>query len=669
MSEASRDSAADGCCIAALRVLAIDAIEQAKSGHPGLPLGAAPMAYVLWRYQLRQLGSAPNWPDRDRFVLSAGHGSMLLYGLLHLSGYDLSCASLARFRQLGSPTPGHPERGQTAGVDVTTGPLGQGAANSVGLAIAERAQAHRFNRPGLQLIDHYTYALLSDGDVMEGISAESASLAGHLGLGRLIWLYDANQVSLDGPTELSFGEDVAARFFAYGWHVQQVADGDTDVAALRTALAAARAEGARPSLIVVHTTIGYGAPNKQGSSAAHGSPLGAEEAQRARAQLGAADWPPFDVPKAAYAHMQAGTDANRVAYAAWQERFVAYRAAHPTAAQAFLAATAGQLAAELPGALQLPAQAAPMATREASARVLQAVAQCVPELIAADADLSVSTLAHIAGGGDFDGRTGAGRNLRCGVREHAMGGIANGLLAHGGVRALTSTFFAFSDYMRPAVRLAALSGLPVLYIWTHDSIGLGEDGPTHQPIEQLMSLRAMPNLWLLRPADQAETVAAWQSALERADGPTALVLTRQKLPALPVPYFGTPAAGGYVVANGAAKVPDAVLLATGSEVHLALAAQKQAAAQGRSLRVVSLPCWEAFSAQSAAYRAQVLPPGPPRLSLEAGVTLGWCRWVGDRGDSLGLDSFGASAPAAALAQHFGFTPKHVLSRIEALLKA
>ena len=660
----------DRLSIDTLRCLAIDAVQQAQSGHPGLPLGAAPMAHVLWRHHLRHCGQAPRWPNRDRFVLSAGHGSALLYSLLHLADYDLSLADLRAFRQLGSRTPGHPEVRLTPGVEATTGPLGQGAANAVGMAMAERALAHRFNRPGFPLVDHATYALLSDGDIMEGICAEAASLAGHLRLGKLIFLYDANQVSLNGPLPLSCSEDVGARFVAYGWQVLEVADGDRDLEALDIALRTARQELGRPSLIVVHTTIGFGSPNKAGTAACHGSPLGVQEVEATKAALGWTQPGTFAVPAAVYDDMAASQAVQQARVAAWEELLAAYAQAHPPLAKAWQTAQAGSLATDWAAELPRTASAA-MATREASSQVLQAVARAVPTLLAADADLSVSTLAHLQGAGSFDGASGAGRNIRCGVREHAMAAAANGIAYHGGLRAVCSTFFIFSDYLRPAVRLAALARLPVIYVWTHDSFALGEDGPTHQPIEQLMAWRAMPHLWVLRPADLAETSAAWRLAIERQDGPVALVLSRQKLPQLPPRADGQPPPvhrGAYLLEDAADQPPRGLLLASGSEVHLARAAQALLATRGVAVRVVSIPSWELFAAQPAAYRDAVLPPTlPARLAIEAGSPLGWERWVGAHGDIVGMTDFGASAPAAQLARQFGFTPEAVAERFMRLL--
>ncbi len=639
-----------------IRTLSIDAVQKANSGHPGLPLGAAPMAYVLWQHHLKHDPRQPHWPDRDRFVLSAGHGSMLLYSLLHLAGYAVSLDDLRAFRQWGSNTPGHPEWHVTPGVEATTGPLGQGTANAVGMAIAERYLATLFNRPGHTIVDHYTYALVSDGDVMEGIAAEAASLAGHLGLGKLIYLYDANDITLDGPLSLAFSEDVAARYAACGWQVLHVADGDRDYAALDRAIAEAKADPARPSMIIVRTTIGFGSPKKQGTAAAHGSPLGPDEVKATKVALG---WDPeaqFHVPDAVRAYMGAAVTRGEAAHAAWRERFAAWRAAHPELATLWDRAWAGELPDGWDAALPAWKAGESVATRVASGKIMAALAKAVPWLLGGDADLGGSTKTLVPGG-DYD-RTGAGRNLRFGVREHAMGSICNGMAYHGAIKPFASTFFVFSDYMRPAVRIAALNGQGVVYVWTHDSIGLGEDGPTHQPVEHLASLRAMPNLAVFRPADANETVVAWKVALTRK-GPTALVLSRQDLPV--VAAAGAPGAerGGYVVADSAgAKV---VLIGTGSEVSLALEARAQLEAAGVPARVVSLPCWELFAEQDAAWRASVLPPGVPRVAVEAGATFGWERWTGDTGAVVGLDRFGASAPGEVLLDKLGVSVAAVVA--------
>ncbi|MEZ4359162.1 MAG: transketolase [Kofleriaceae bacterium] len=639
-----------------IRTLSIDAIQKAASGHPGLPMGCAPMAYALWHGHLRHDPAHPTWPDRDRFVLSAGHGSMLLYSLLHLTGYDLPLDELKAFRQWGSKTPGHPEWHLTPGVEATTGPLGQGAANAVGMAMAEKYLATQFNRPGHAIIDHFTYALVSDGDVMEGVAAEAASLAGHLGLGKLIYLYDANDITLDGPLSLIMSEDVGARYAAYGWHVQHVADGDRDLAGLDRALTAAREETSRPSIIIVRTTIGFGSPKKAGTSAAHGSPLGEAEVAATKAALG---WDPaaqFLVPAEVAAHLDA-RERGGAQRAAWLRKLEAWRAAHPELA----AELERGLAGELPDGWEqkLPSWApgsAPQATRASSGKVMNALAAAVPSFWGGDADLGGSTKTIVAGG-DYR-RDGQGRNVRFGIREHAMAAIANGVLYHGGLRPYVSTFLVFSDYMRPSIRIAALNGQPVIYVLTHDSVGLGEDGPTHQPIEQLAALRAVPNLAVVRPADANETAAAWRCALLRREGPTILVLSRQDLPVIAAPGAPGVERGAYVLAPG----DDAALLATGSEVAVALAARDELAKRGVSARVVSMPSWELFRAQDAAYREQVLPAAlTTRVSVEAGVTFGWREWLGSSGVAVGIDRFGVSAPGELALSGLGLTVEAVVA--------
>jgi transketolase len=650
-----------------LRTLSIDAVQKANSGHPGLPMGAAPMAYVLWQRHLRFDPKAPLWPDRDRFVLSAGHGSMLLYALLHLAGYDLPMAELERFRQWGSKTPGHPEWHLTPGVEATTGPLGQGAANAVGMAIAERSLAARFNKPGHALFDHHTFALVSDGDVMEGVACEAASLAGHLGLGKLVYLYDANDVTLDGPAGLSFSEDVAARYRACGWHTIEVTGGDRDLEAIDRAIAAAKAETARPSLITIKTTIGFGSPKKAGLADAHGSPLGPDEVAATKRAYGWDAGQHLHVPPAAKAHLGEAAARGAAAHAAWARLRESYRTAHPELSVELDRVLAGRLPDGWDADLPSFKVGDKIATRVAAGKVQNALAKRLPELIGGDADLGGSTKSTIDGGGSFDGKTGAGKNLHFGVREHAMGSICNGMHYHGGVRPFCATFFTFSDYMRPAVRLAALNKQPVVYVWTHDSIGLGEDGPTHQPVEHLAALRAMPNLHMVRPADANEAAAAWCYAIARTDGPTGLVLSRQNLPVLE----GTAgkaadlARGGYVVAEADGETPDVILIGTGSELSIALEARAALLKTGVRARVVSLPCWEAFAAQDASYRARILPPAVrARVAIEAGVSFGWREWVGDLGEIVAVDSFGASAPAETLYEKYGLTAAKVVEAVQ-----
>lgn len=661
-------------CINTIRTLAIDAVQKANSGHPGMPLGAAPMTYVLWQHHLRHNPRNPLWPDRDRFVLSAGHGSMLLYALLFLTGYDVTLEDLQSFRQWGSITPGHPEAHLTPGVEATTGPLGQGAANAVGMAIAERVLAHRFNRPGHTIVDHRTYALLSDGDMMEGVCAEAASLAGHLRLGKLIFLYDSNGVSLDGPTSLTFSrEDVAARFRAYGWRVFEVGDGNHDTAAIDAALTEAESDTSSPALIIVHTTLGYGSPHKAGTHEAHGSPLGEEEVRLTKQALG---WDPdktFFVPDAALAHFRTAVERGARAQREWDERFTAYAHAFPELAEEWHRTLRGELPIEWDKDIPFFPPGEALATRVAGGKVLNAIARRVPFLLGGDGDLSVSTNTALKGEGSFDGQTGAGRNLHFGVREHAMGAIANGLCYHGGVRPFVATFLVFSDYMRPPVRLAAMSHLPVIYIWTHDSVAVGEDGPTHQPVEHLAALRAIPNLVVIRPCDANETAEAWRWVMRYRRGPCALILSRQKLPTLDRRALA-PASelhrGAYVLSDPSAGKPQAILIASGSEVHAALAAQQILTAQGLPVRVVSMPSWEIFQKQETEYRNHVLPRDiSARVAVEAAVPLGWERWVGERGRVIGMDRFGASAPGEVNIQKFGFTGEHIAEVVREVLQS
>jgi transketolase len=651
-----------------IRGLAIDGVERAKSGHPGLPLGAAPMAYVLWARHLVHDPSSPRWPDRDRFVLSAGHGSMLLYSLLHLSGYELSLDDLEHFRQWGSRTPGHPEYGLTPGVETTTGPLGQGVGNAVGMALAERWLAATFNRPGHEIVDHRTWAIAGDGDLMEGVSSEAASLAGHLGLGRLTVLYDSNRISIDGSTDLAFTEDVALRFQAYGWHVGH-ADGN-DLESVDDAIRTANAESQRPSLIVVRTNIGFGSPHKQDTAAAHGAPLGPEETALTKERLGLPPDRAFDVPADVRAHMEETTTRGRDAHAAWHERLARYAEAYPDLAAIFERAQHGELPDGWTEALPTFESGKKYATRAASGMTLNALAPAIPNLIGGSADLMESNNADIKGSGSVQHGAWAERVLHFGVREHGMGATLNGLSLHGGIRPFGGTFLIFSDYMRPAIRLASLMEQPVIYLFTHDSVGLGEDGPTHQPVEQTMSLRLIPGLEVIRPADAPETAMAWRLALERGNGPTALVLTRQKLPVLDRAPTGPLAnadgllKGGYILAeaerSGLATPPDVVLVGTGSEVHLCLAARELLAAEGIAARVVSMPSPGLFGTQPANYREAVLPAAVrARVVVEAGATRGWEGVAGPCGRVLGIDHFGASAPGGEVMRQFGFTPENV----------
>jgi len=697
-------------CINTIRFLAADAIEKAKSGHPGMPMGAAAAAFTLWTRRLKHNPADPLWPDRDRFVLSAGHASMLLYALLYLSGYDLSLDDLKAFRQWGSKTPGHPERRHPAGTEMTTGPLGQGLGAAVGMAIAEAHLAARFNRPGHTVVDHRTYVFVSDGDLMEGLSAEACALAGHLGLGKLTVLYDDNRVSLSGTTLLCFTEDIDKRFAASGWQVIAVEDGN-DTAAVDRAPVAAEAETMRPSLIRLHTTIGFGAPKKQNTSAAHGSPLGAEELKAAKENLGWPVDPPFFVPEEALCFFREAAAESAKKQEVWKEAFRRYEAACPDAAAAFKRVMSGEPPAGWEAALPVHGPGTKeAATRKTSESVLQALGTALPELMGGAADLNPSTFSWLKGMGDFqkpgeppacrEGAVGGewgygGRNIHFGVREHAMAAIAGGMALHGGIIPFTGTFFTFADYMRPSIRLAALMGLHVIYIFSHDSIGVGEDGPTHQPVEQLMSLRAIPNLVVIRPADANETVEAWRMAVENGEGPTALIFTRQNLPVADRSTFG-PAdglrKGGYLfwesaagrqegergdgeprppqeaVATPEAGLPEAILIGTGSELQLALAAAKTLAAEGIRVRVVSLPSWELFDRQPQAYRDRILPPGVrARVAVEAGIRLGWEHYVGLTGAVVGIDHFGASAPYQILYEKFGITAEAVATAARRLL--
>jgi transketolase len=662
----------DRLCVNAIRALSIDQPQAANSGHPGLPLDAAPMAYVVWQRDLKHDPRDPKWPDRDRFVLSGGHGSALLYSLLNLTGYDLPMSELQSFRQWDSKTPGHPESTVTPGVEATTGPLGQGISNAAGMAIAERWLANRYNRPGHRIVDHWTYVIASDGDLMEGVAQEASAIAGFLRLGRLIVLYDANRVTLDGPLAQSTNEDTAGRYEAYGWQVLRVEDGNTDLQAIDDAVAAARADTARPSLIIVNTTIGYGSPNKANSSKAHGSPLGEEEIVLTKRALG---WPyenrTFYVPAEVREHMEA-TRGGREAHAEWTETLTGWESEHPDLAEEWRLSWSNELPRGWDADLPTWEAGGKVATRVAAGDTLRAIAKKVPWLIGGDADLAESTMNTIEGAGAFDGQTGEGRNLHYGVREHGMGSITNGMAYHGGVRPFCATFFVFSDYMRPAVRLSALAELPIVYQWTHDSIGLGEDGPTHQPVEHLASLRAMPNFTLFRPADAAEAAEAWRYAMTNVYGPTAIVCSRQKLTVLDREVLAGAEGvrrGAYVLAEAEGGDPDAILIATGSEVEKALEARALLAEVGVDARVVSMPSWEVFSAQNEAYRDEVLPPGiAARVSIEAATTFGWERWIGDRGIAIGIDRFGASAPGETNLERFGFTPEHVVDAVRQVLE-
>lgn len=671
----------DNLCINTVRFLSVDAVEKADSGHPGLPMGAAPMAYVLWTRFLKHNPNNPGWEDRDRFVLSAGHGSTLLYSLLHLTGYDLPLEQIQLFRQWGSKTPGHPERGLTPGVETTTGPLGQGFGNSVGMAIAEDYLAARYNRPDFQIVDHYTYALVSDGDLMEGVSSEVASLAGHLNLGKLICLYDDNHITLSAGTNITFTEDCATRFEAYGWHTQTVENGN-DLAAIERALRIAQTERERPSLILVRTHIGYGSPNKQDTFKAHGSPLGEREVKLTKQALGWPLDPTFYIPDEALAHFRLAVKNGKQAEAEWDAKISDYAKAFPDLAKEFQEGMAGELPKGWDAGIpSFPADTKGMATRVASGKVLNAIDQKLPSLIGGSADLDPSTHTALQAMGDFEnprdeagnlqGSTGggwsyAGRNLHFGVREHGMGSIANGLAVHGGIIPFTATFLIFSDYMRPPIRLAALMKLGVIYVFTHDSIALGQDGPTHQPIEQLASLRAMPELIVIRPCDANETAVAWGVAIETRDRPVALILTRQNVPTLDRTQFAAAEGlrrGAYVLEDAPEGKPDLILIGTGSEVSLIVRAGKKLTEEGMKVRIVSMPSWKLFDAQPQSYRDSVLPPAMhKRLAVEAGSTQGWCKYIGGGGDVIGADRFGASAPGEVVMREYGFTVENVCQR-------
>ncbi len=685
------DKSIDDLSIDTLRFLAVDMVQKAESGHPGMPMGAAPTAYAVWDRFLRFDPAHPRWPDRDRFVLSGGHGCALLYALLHVTGYDLPMSELESFRQWGSRTPGHPEYGLTPGVEATTGPLGQGFGNAVGMAIAESSLAARFNRPGHGIVDHHTYALCTDGDLMEGVSAEAASLAGHLGLGKLIVLWDDNHISIEGSTDLAFTEDTVARFASYGWHTRRVEDG-TDVDAVAAAIEEAREVSDEPSFIAVRTHIGYGSPRKQDTASAHGEPLGPEEVARTKEALGWPTEPAFHIPDEAREHFAEAAARGSRKREEWHERFEAYRREFPELGAEF----ERRQRAVLPEGWDVDtpvftAEDGPMATREAGGKAMGSLASRVPELMGGSADLAPSTKTWLEGLGTFGERDRTGRNLHFGVREHAMGAIVNGTAYHGGFIPFGATFLIFSDYMRPAIRLAALSGLGVVHAFTHDSIGLGEDGPTHQSVEQLAALRAIPDTLVVRPADANETVAAWKTALTRRDRPTLLALTRQKLPVLdpdeyPAVADGA-ARGAYVLAeageatdapdadtaadaadaDAAADTPDAVVVATGSEVHLALEARSLLASEDVRVRVVSAPCLELFAEQPDEYRERVVPTGVPLVSVEAGVTQGWRTYLGEGAIAVGLDRFGASAPGDTVMRELGFTAERVAEEVRRAL--
>ncbi len=661
----------DQLSINTIRTLSMDGVQKANSGHPGTPMANAPLAYLLYTELMRHNPRDPQWPDRDRFILSAGHASMLLYSSLYLSGYDVSLDDLKNFRQWGSKTPGHPEYHDTPGVETTTGPLGQGFGNGVGMAIAERWLRERFNKPGFNIVDHYTYALCSDGDLMEGIASEAASIAGFLKLGKLIYFYDDNTITIDGHTDLAFSEDVGKRFEAYGWHVQHISD-INDLDSLRKATEAARQEVDRPSIIVMKTVIAYGSPNKHNTSESHGSPLGADEILLTKQNLG---WPweeSFYVPDEALQHCRQAILKGEEEQRKWNDMMAEYESKFPHEAAEFKLFIAGGLPEgwddDLPS---FTPDKGPMATRTSSGQTINALAKKIPNLISGAADLYPSTDAYIKDGGDVKGDNFLARNMHYGIREHAMGAILNGMTLHKGVIPLGSTFLIFYDYMRPPLRLAAIMRAPTLMLYTHDSVGLGEDGPTHQPVEMLSGMRSVPNLWAVRPADANESVFAWQIALQRLDGPTCLIMSRQKLPIFDRKEFA-PAdgvlRGAYILAEADGGKPDIILIATGSEVQLAVGARTELQKQGIKTRVVSMPCWELFEEQDRSYREEVLPPDvKKRISIEAASPMGWLRWVGDEGDIIGIDTYGASAPAEIIFQKYGFTVENVVEHALVLL--
>jgi transketolase len=676
----------DQLCIDTLRFLSVDMVQKAKSGHPGLPLGAAPMGYVLWTRWLKHNPHNPDWADRDRFVLSAGHGSALLYSLLHMTGYELSLDDIKQFRQWGSKAPGHPERGHTPGVEVTTGPLGQGMANAVGMAVAEAQLSACYNRPSHVVIDHRTFVLVSDGDLMEGVASEACSLAGHLKLGKLVCLYDDNSVTLSAGTDMTYTENTAARFGAYGWHTITVTDGN-DLAAIDAALEAACSEAARPSLILVRTHIGYGSP-EQDSFKAHGSPLGTDDVRATKVRLGWPVEPNFLIPDKALAHMRSTLESGAMKEVAWNEKMSAYDKTFPDLAEELRGRWRGELARGWDSDIPVfPADTKGLATRDASGRVMNAIAQRVAGLVGGSADLDPSTKTALKGLGDFNpqlfakedeqGSAGggwrySGRNLHFGIREHAMGAIVNGLAAHGGFIPFDSTFLIFSDYMRPPIRLAALMGLHVVHVFTHDSLALGEDGPTHQPVEQLANLRAIPNVIVIRPTDANETAVAWRVALESRNRPVILVLTRQEVPTLDRSRYASAEGlrrGAYVLSDARDGKPQLILLATGSEVGLILAAAEILQSQGVKVRCVSMPSWELFEALPQAERDAVLPPSVgARLAVELGVSQGWDRYFGAHGGMISVERFGASAPAEILLREYGFTVENVCARARDLLR-
>lgn len=668
------DASLEQLSVTTIRTLAIDAVQKANAGHPGLPMGMADVAYVLWTQFMRYNPRNPDWFNRDRFVLSAGHGSMLLYAMLHLTGYDLPLEQLKQFRQWDSLTPGHPEYGLTPGVETTTGPLGQGFANGVGMAIAESFMAATFNRPGHDLVDHYVYAIVSDGDLMEGISHEAASMAGHMKLGKLIYLYDDNQISIDGSTDLAYTEDRMKRFEAYHWHTQQI-DGH-DRQAIAEAIKAAQAVTDKPSIIACQTAIGYGSPNKARTAEAHGTPLGVDEVRLTKQAYGWEATEDFYIPEEVLAHFREAVDRGATWETQWKDQMAAYTKAHPAEAEQFRRALSGELPDGWDEALPVfnPDTQKGLATRAASGQILNAIAPAIPTLIGGSADLAPSNNTFLKGYPVFANESYAGRNFHFGVREHGMVGVLNGMALHGGVIPYGGTFLVFSDYCRPSIRLAALSHMPTILVFTHDSIGLGEDGPTHQPVEHLAALRAIPNLLVIRPADANETAHAWKVALEKRDAPVALILTRQNLPIYDRSTMGDAAGlakGAYVLLDSNRVYPDVLLIATGSEVQFAVEAHAKLAEQGIGAHVISMPSWELFRQQSEEYQNFVFPPSvKARVAIEAGVPLGWEQWIGPQGKMIGLDRFGASAPYKTIYEHLGFTTDNVvLKALEAIDKS
>ncbi len=651
-----------------IRTLSIDAIQEANSGHPGAPMGLAAAGYVLWTRIMNHNPKNPDWPNRDRFVLSGGHASMLLYSLLHLTGYDLTIEDIKKFRQWGSKTPGHPEYGHTPGVETTTGPLGQGIANAVGMAMAERHLAAKFNRDGHDIVDHYTYVMCGDGDLMEGVASEAASLAGHLGLGRLICIYDDNQISIEGSTDITFTEDVAKRFEAYNWQVLKVDDGN-DLEAIEQALVDGRNHSERPTIIVLRTQIAYGSPNKQGTHDAHGAPLGEEECRLTKACLGCDENEIFCVPDAVRDHCRQVTEKGQAAEDQWQEEYKAYAQAHPESADAWLNALSGFMPRGWDAGLaEMTPENGPLATRAASGKALNALAQRIPTLMGGSADLAPSNKTFLADESVFQRGNYGGRNIHFGVRELGMGAIMSGMFLHGGIRPYGGTFLVFADYVRPAIRVAALMKLPLIYVFTHDSIAVGEDGPTHQPVEHLASLRAIPNLLVLRPCDANETADAWCHALRTNDQPIAMLFSRQKLPILPPEMTAGKLSQGAYVLSDCAGEPDILLLASGAEVHQALGAQEILREKDIAARVVNMPSWELFENQSDEYKNTVLPPTvKARVAIEAGIPMGWERYVGDEGEVIAMTGFGASAPGGEVLAKFGFTAENMAEKAMALL--